>query len=659
PSWLRDVPGIRMRTFNEPFMQEVRRWLEHLAGYLRPLLAPNGGPVIMAQVENEYDNIADAYGEDGEKYLSWCGELARSFELGVPLIMCSGAPDNLLEGSSEGAIATINSHYAHELVDRHKEMHPSQPTLWTEAWVGWYDIYGYPHHVKSPENIAYAAARFFAAGGTGINYYVWHGGTNFARESMYLQTTSYDWGAPLDEFGNETTKYRHLKKLNRILDGNKALLLSDTAPQVQRHGEKQCAYVYESKRGFMAFLCNDDSKESFRLNFNGASHDVKPRSVIIVNEVGVLMDTAAIDPGDMAHRAFCNASGQVCSGVARASIPMEHASFKIGKLRNGVLPQTGSTHHTGEGYTRKLHRHVREIAPVSGIRQIRSLPSLELSGDCILSEKPLEQLSLTKNETDYCWYSTQIEVGSDDAASRLELNGVADVAHVFVDDKLCATTPLPLLELRGKTDGAGFRQSFNLELEQGSHTLSILCCSLGMIKGDWMLGGENMAEEKKGLWGEVLFNGNPVPGPWTIRPGLNGLDGDKPEIADAGWRETGDAFNTPLTWYQLKFNMREDCRSAVADMAGMNKGLIWLNGKLLGRYWLVEGDGMYDAIDGTFPELPIGYERFGEPTQRYYHLPSEWLEEKNTLVLFEELGGQPESIRICEFAKLEPQMNHE
>ncbi|MEN8255159.1 MAG: beta-galactosidase, partial [Verrucomicrobiota bacterium] len=33
PSWLRDVPGIRMRTFNEPFMQEVRRWLEHLAGY--------------------------------------------------------------------------------------------------------------------------------------------------------------------------------------------------------------------------------------------------------------------------------------------------------------------------------------------------------------------------------------------------------------------------------------------------------------------------------------------------------------------------------------------------------------------------------------------------------------------------------------------------
>ena len=42
-------------------------------------------------------------------------------------------------------------------------------------------------------------ASFIACGGTGINYYMWHGGTNFGREAMYLQTASYDFDAPLDE----------------------------------------------------------------------------------------------------------------------------------------------------------------------------------------------------------------------------------------------------------------------------------------------------------------------------------------------------------------------------------------------------------------------------------------------------------------------------
>ena len=35
-----------------------------------------------------------------------------------------------------------------------------------------------------------------------------------------------------------------------------------------------------------------------------------------------------------------------------------------------------------------------------------------------------------------------------------------------------------------------------------------------------------------------------------------------------------------------------------------------------------------------------------EPTQRYYHLPSEWLAERNVLILFEEAGGNPGAIKL-------------
>jgi beta-galactosidase len=77
PAWLRDVPGIRMRTFNQPFMREMERWVRMVTDYLRPMFAPRGGPIILFQLENEYNMIAKIYGEDGQRYLQWVSKLAH------------------------------------------------------------------------------------------------------------------------------------------------------------------------------------------------------------------------------------------------------------------------------------------------------------------------------------------------------------------------------------------------------------------------------------------------------------------------------------------------------------------------------------------------------------------------------------------------------
>jgi hypothetical protein len=44
-------------------------------------------------------------------------------------------------------------------------------------------------------------ARFIANGGTYNSYYMYHGGTNFARDAGYAITTSYDYDAQLNEYG--------------------------------------------------------------------------------------------------------------------------------------------------------------------------------------------------------------------------------------------------------------------------------------------------------------------------------------------------------------------------------------------------------------------------------------------------------------------------
>jgi len=116
PSWLRDVPGMQMRTNNEPFKREMKKWVEFFCEKMRHLFAPNGGPIILAQLENEYALIAKNYGAEGEKYLEWVVDLERELDLGVPLIMCFG--------SAPGAIETINAHYGHEKLEQHFENHP-------------------------------------------------------------------------------------------------------------------------------------------------------------------------------------------------------------------------------------------------------------------------------------------------------------------------------------------------------------------------------------------------------------------------------------------------------------------------------------------------------------------------------------------------------
>jgi hypothetical protein len=112
------------------------------------------------------------------------------------------------------------------------------------------------------------------------------------------------------------------------------------------------------------------------------------------------------------------------------------------------------------------------------------------------------------------------------------------------------------------------------------------------------------------------------------------------------WKALGRADRgKPLSWWRATFESPNGKRAIAVDLKGMNKGIAWLNGRCIGRYWLVtagpEGDTWRKAVVRTEGE--------GEPTQRYYHLPSEWLRDRNVLVLFEEAGGDPSSVRLVEW----------
>ncbi|XP_056684754.1 beta-galactosidase 15-like isoform X1 [Spinacia oleracea] len=62
--------------------------------------------------------------------------------------------------------------------------------------------FGGPVHERPVEDLAFAVARFIQSGGSYIYYYMYHGGTNFKRTAgVPFVTTSYDYDAPIDEYG--------------------------------------------------------------------------------------------------------------------------------------------------------------------------------------------------------------------------------------------------------------------------------------------------------------------------------------------------------------------------------------------------------------------------------------------------------------------------
>ena len=68
--------------------------------------------------------------------------------------------------------------------------------------------------------------------------------------------------------------------------------------------------------------------------------------------------------------------------------------------------------------------------------------------------------------------------------------------------------------------------------------------------------------------------------------------------------------------------------------------MVCLNGRMLGRYWLVESNGYGPDKEGhEIDKHGLSVDRAGQPTQRYYRVPSSWLAQRNTLRLFEE--GRP------------------
>ncbi|MGW2303963.1 glycoside hydrolase family 35 protein [Streptomyces sp. NPDC001809] len=208
PSWLLAEPDIRLRSRDPRFLAAVDDFFGRLLPPLRPHLASRGGPVLAVQVENEYG----AYGDD-TAYLEHLAGSLRAQGVDVPLFTCD-QPVDLERGALPGVLATANfgSRSAHHLAAL-RARRPEGPLMTTEFWIGWFDRWGAHHVVRDPDQAARELDELLSTGAS-VNFYMFHGGTNFGftngandKHTYRPTVTSYDYDAPLDEAGDPTEKY--------------------------------------------------------------------------------------------------------------------------------------------------------------------------------------------------------------------------------------------------------------------------------------------------------------------------------------------------------------------------------------------------------------------------------------------------------------------
>ena len=219
PAWLLRDPALRLRCANPPFLAAVDRFLDALMAQLAPLMASRGGPIVALQVENEYGS----YGDD-KTYLRHLADGLRRRGGDCLLFTSDGPSDLMLRGGSLPDILKVANFgsRAVEAFSKLREHQPTGPLMCGEFWCGWFDHWDPKeiHHVRSADNVAAELDAMLSAGAS-VNFYIFHGGTNFGfmaganygAGGLEADVTSYDYDAPLSEWGEPTAKFHAAREV--------------------------------------------------------------------------------------------------------------------------------------------------------------------------------------------------------------------------------------------------------------------------------------------------------------------------------------------------------------------------------------------------------------------------------------------------------------
>ena len=275
PDWLFAKP-LEVRSNDPEYLKLVKRLYTEIGRQTAGLYYKDGGPIIGCQVENEMqhsaapwaicypgepkDNTAASYNageamigvgqqthkatgaEMGTLHMQLLKQMAQEAGIDVPFFTATGWGNAAV---IEGEAIPVTAAYTYPFWAK---PHPSKflmfkdltkeadyaptrynpadyPSFCAEMGAGIQMIYS-ARPIVTAEAAEGLMVRTLGSGSNGIGYYMYHGGStpkqiggvgSFQDEPMGMPKVSYDFQAPLGEFGLEGTMYRNLRLLHTFL----------------------------------------------------------------------------------------------------------------------------------------------------------------------------------------------------------------------------------------------------------------------------------------------------------------------------------------------------------------------------------------------------------------------------------------------------------
>ncbi len=230
PAWLFQIPGIKVRSADPKFVDAAAKYVKQVGRQIAPLLGKNGGPIILAQVENEYGS----FGND-KVYMNAVRKMMQDAGIDTTYYTSDGPGQNMLNGGTLPDVLSVINFGQGNPEPEFKEFakfRSNVPKMCGEYWCGWFDHWGEEHHRTGAKEAA-NGVEWMLSRGISFNLYMAHGGSSFGFMSganfgnaYEPDISAYDYDSPLDEAGRITPKFTAIKNVIK-----KYLPVGETIPE--------------------------------------------------------------------------------------------------------------------------------------------------------------------------------------------------------------------------------------------------------------------------------------------------------------------------------------------------------------------------------------------------------------------------------------------
>lgn len=286
PAWLYGKPLVE-RSDDPLYLELVGRYYAALGGHLKGMFWGQGGPIVSTQVENELATAPDAWeriftddvlgpgytGPRGEGFLRHykkLKELALKGGLASPFFTCTGwtlaGPLPIDEMyPTDGGYMNLSppkneNHWLTTFGSALTEFRGKVPRGFSEIGVGSPMRFSYRPIIPPQSVYCSALTRLGGTEALMLGYYMFHGGTNpmdktygFTNKNATLPARTYDFAAPIGEFGDWRESLFWLRPLNLFT----VSFASELANTEVRQPEKGAVPAKENRLRYVARMAGD------------------------------------------------------------------------------------------------------------------------------------------------------------------------------------------------------------------------------------------------------------------------------------------------------------------------------------------------------------------------------------------------------------------